>query len=257
MEPKKKTIGVVGGVGPYAGLDLVKKIFDHTIAAGDHDHMDVILVSSSEVPDRSAFLLDPTKENPAGRIVEILKQLEDMGAEVAGIPCNTAHAEQIMKPVLAGMKQGGSTLKLIDMIDETIRFLQGKDYARIGVLATTGTVKARLYSNALRNAGFECLEPSENVQNTIVHEAIYNREKGIKSHSDPVTTWAVKLLRDAAEHLIKKGVDVILLACTEIPLALRENSLNGVPLLDATAILARALIRESAPGKLKQLPGDK
>ena len=46
-----KTIGIVGGVGPYAGLDLMKKIFDNTEARHDQGHLDVLLVNSPRLID--------------------------------------------------------------------------------------------------------------------------------------------------------------------------------------------------------------
>ena len=52
------------------------------------------------------------------------------------------------------------------------------------------------------------------------------------------------------EYLVSEGVEAIILGCTEIPLALKDNQIKGVPLIDATGVLARALILESSPEKL-------
>ena len=53
----RRVIGVVGGMGPYAGLDLVRKIFDQTTASTDQEHLDVILLSTPSVPDRTGSQL--------------------------------------------------------------------------------------------------------------------------------------------------------------------------------------------------------
>jgi aspartate racemase len=95
-----KTIGIVGGVGSYAGLDLAKKIFNNTEAQHDQEHLDVLLVNSPRlIDDRTAYILavrdgkvtsDPA--NPGRGIVACIRKLAAAGAEVIGVPGNTAHA---------------------------------------------------------------------------------------------------------------------------------------------------------------------
>ncbi len=105
------TIGVVGGGGPYAGLDLVKKIFDNTAATYDQEHLDVLLVNSPRlIDDRTAYILavrngqgstDPRTDpaHPGRGIVACIKQLTAAGAMIIGVPCNTAHAPLIFNVV--------------------------------------------------------------------------------------------------------------------------------------------------------------
>ncbi len=89
-------IGIVGGVGPYAGLDLMKKVFDNTLAQIDQDHLDVVMLSlSGSIADRTEYLEGKVDVNPGLAIAGVLKRLEEAGATVAGIPCNTAHAPGI------------------------------------------------------------------------------------------------------------------------------------------------------------------
>ncbi|WP_243664185.1 aspartate/glutamate racemase family protein [Rhodothermus marinus] len=98
---KDKVIGVIGGMGPYAGLELVRHIFDQTIAASDQEHLPVVLFSMGDrVPDRSTFLFGKTSENPAYAIAEQIRMAESVGAVVVGIPCNTAHAPKIFNVIL-------------------------------------------------------------------------------------------------------------------------------------------------------------
>ena len=101
-------IGVIGGMGPHAGLDLVHKIFDQTDACTDHAHVPVALLSFPEqIPDRGAFLFGRTDVNPADAIVDIVRRLETIGVLVAGIPCNTAHAPPIFDAVVTALRDGG------------------------------------------------------------------------------------------------------------------------------------------------------
>lgn len=92
----KKAIGVVGGMGPMAGIDLVRAVFEETNANVDQEHLPVALISyPGQIPDRSAWLADPDAPTPLPGILDILRRLEQSGCSVAGIPCNTAHAPPI------------------------------------------------------------------------------------------------------------------------------------------------------------------
>src|SRR5690606_12170827 len=115
---ERNAIGVVGGLGPYAGLDLVKKIFDHTSAATDQEHLPVALISyPGQIPDRSSYIADQTKPNPVPALADILRRLEDAGCVVAGMPCNTAHAPVIFDVLQETMAREGRRIRLLNMIE--------------------------------------------------------------------------------------------------------------------------------------------
>ena len=81
---QKKIIGILGGVGPYAGLDLVRKIFDNTIAESDHEHLPVILYSVPQlVPDRTDFITGKSPVNPSEGLIQGLQSLIKAGAGIA------------------------------------------------------------------------------------------------------------------------------------------------------------------------------
>jgi aspartate racemase len=253
----RPVIGVIGGVGPYAGLDLVRKIFDQTLARTDQDHLPVALLSlPSAIPDRTEYLLGREKTNPAIGIADVALQLERMGVRVAAIPCNTAHADAIFESVLGELGKQQSRLKMLHMIREVVGFLQMEypGLRRIGVLSTTGTYRARLYARPLEEIGYQVVAPDPAMQEAIVHPAIYHAQYGIKTRSNPVTGQARRGLEEAIRSLKRDGAEVIILACTELPLAITEPSLYDLPMIDPTAILARALIREVVADKLKPLP---
>jgi len=118
MNPRP-LIGIVGGMGPYAGLDLARKVFDHTIASRDQEHLPLVLVSApEEIEDRSVFLKGQSNRNPADSILPIISTLERAGASVVGIPCNTAHAPQIFDPLATRIKEAGYRVRLLHMVEE-------------------------------------------------------------------------------------------------------------------------------------------
>lgn len=252
-----KMIGIVGGVGPYAGLDLTRKIFDQTKATSDQDYLSVVLLSiPQQIEDRTSFLLGQTRINPANAIFKILKKLEQIGARVVGIPCNTVHSPQIFDFILEKLKKTNSNVKIVHMINEVARFI-GDTYPNmknIGVLCTTGTYKTRVYQNILAQKGLRVILPDKVIQESIVHKAIYDPKNGIKARSAPVSTVAKKELSKAINYLQLEGAEAIVLGCTEIPLAITEKIIGKTVIIDPTLILARALIREINPNKLKPIP---
>jgi len=244
-----KMIGVVGGVGSYAGVDLIRKIYDHTDAVSDQEHLPVSMLSvPRSIVDRTEFILGRSTVNPGVAIAEVITTLSSMGAEVIGIPCNTAHVS-IIYDVIAAHKDSSCTL--IHMVEEVAAYVKKShsSISKVGILGTTGTVIGDVYSDIFSKYGIEIIYPSEDIQNLFVHPAIYDLAYGIKSCTNPVTTKAKNDLAMAASFLSRKGAEAIVLACTEIPLALTEKALEGICLIDATTILAKALIRESRSRK--------
>ncbi len=253
---KDKVIGVIGGMGPYAGLELVRHIFDQTIATSDHEHLPVVLFSMGDrVPDRSAFLFGKTSVNPAYAIAEQIRMAEAVGAVVVGIPCNTAHAPSIFNVMVEELARTGSRVRVLHLIEETVRFLREHypDVKRVGVLSTLATYRLGLYRKALEAAGYEAVVADESVQETIVNRAIFDPSYGIKAQSHPVSKIARQSVLTGIAHLRQKGVEAIVLGCTELPLAVPEPEVDGVTIIDPSRALARALIRETYPEQLKPL----
>lgn len=249
-KPDKAMIGIVGGMGPYAGVDLVQKIFDLTKADTDQDHLSVSMLSvPKSIPDRTEFLLSKSEINPALAIADIICSLYKQGATIIGMPCNTAHAEPIFNEIVNKIP---TEVNLVHMINEAADFINEKypSVKNVGILSTTGTFITNVYPKCLSKHGLNGIQVSEEIQNTDINPAIYNSSYGIKAHSNPVNQKAIDSLNKGVKYLIKKDAEVIILGCTEIPLALTQNEINGIPLIDSTKILARALIIESSPDKL-------
>jgi aspartate racemase len=250
-------IGIVGGIGPYAGLDLNRKILDQTLARRDQDHVNVLMLSwPGHIPDRSAFLIGQSQDDPTVGILRCLRVLERAGASVAGIACNTAHSPRIFNAVTKVLRDSESRIAVVNMIYEVAMFLRTNYPAvkNVGVLGTDGTIRANAYAEVLSEEGISTTYPDPDVQHSRVHPAIYDSVYGIKACSEPVTEKARKYVLEAAHHVLEdKGADALVLGCTELPLVVRERQLYGKPVIDPTLILARALIARVAPDKLVPL----
>lgn len=265
MRHDRDIIGIVGGVGPYAGLDLMRKIFDQTAAGSDQDYPAVIHMSfSSDIAPRPEFLLGASQVNPGPALGRVMVRLARAGATLIAMPCNTAHAEPILSAALRELDEslrGGTFSRpvrffslleaVVDALKQCLPVTSGR--RRVGILSTKATFETGLYQRCLEPEGYVPVFPDsmgrEGVQSAINHPGF-----GIKTHANPVAGQARDLLLAAARALADQKAEAILLACTELPLALPENRLFGLPVLDSTSLLARALVRAAAPERLKPLP---
>ena len=105
---------------------------------------------------------------------------------------------------------------------------------RVGLLATRGTLAAAFYGERLARHGFDWIVPTDEEQDRFVAEAIARVKAGDTAGARAPFEAAVRGLAD-------RGADLVLLACTELPIA-AEGSSCPVPLLDASRALAGALV---------------
>ena len=255
----KKAIGILGGVGPEAGVCLEHYILEETRKQNhpqsDQEHIQTFHLSCPDmISDRSTYLnfKNSDAQNPAEGAIEVLELFEIMAAHqheelYVGIPCNTFHAAKIFQKLEALMSDKHlDHLHLINMIEETGKTIQEKfsHMHKIGLLSTTGTREARIYHDILIPMGFEVIEVSVSEQEK-VHDTIYNLSWGIKSgmHNKEKTR---KNMLAFVDVLIQQGAESIILGCTEIPLVLTELHIQTVPLIDPMRILAERLVHNAS-----------
>lgn len=174
----EKVIGIVAGSGPFAGLDLLRKILEQTLASTDQEHLTVLSVSQPcAIPDRTQYLLGQAPHNPALAFAAQLRLLEQMGAQVAAIPCNTSHAPRIFDKIVAELNAAASRLQVLNMLSEVGQFISSHhpEVRRVGVLATTGTCRTGVYSQALKPLGLEVLIPESKLQDELIHRRSMTR----------------------------------------------------------------------------------
>jgi len=245
-------IGIMGGMGPQAGLDMAEKLIAMTRTKSDQDHIPFVLFSLPEtVPDRTAFLLGQTTTNPAYAIADQFENMSVMGVSIAVMACNTAHAGPIFDVALEIMRARGVDLTILHLIRETVTHIRENhpEIRRVGILGTQGTYQTRLYDQALEDVGLEVVLPDPDVREHDIHAALYAPSFGIKT-CPGVTNEASSRIHSAIRHLQTHGAEAVILGCTELPLAIKEDQIDGMPILDPAKIIIEKLIRETYPDKL-------
>jgi aspartate racemase len=240
-----RTVGILGGMGPLATTAFHRLLVLNTAAATDQEHLHVLVDSDPAIPDRTAFLLG-TGPDPRPQIVAAAQRLVAAGAELLVMPCNTAN---VFVPDIAASVEARFVPWLSTAVEEVLA--SSDSPVRCGLLATTGTLRAEIYARLLLEAGAEHVEPTADVQD-VVMSVIYG-EQGVKARGR-IGDDSRSALTGAARHLVERGANVLLLGCTELPLAMPADDPEWpVLVVDPALLVARRVIAE-AGGQVTALP---
>jgi aspartate racemase len=225
----EKVVGIVGGMGPEATLDLFGKLLAATPARTDQEHLHILIDCNSKIPSRPKALLEGGPD-PTPLLQATARNLERAGADVLLIACNTAHLfyDRIVTAV---------RIPVLHIVEEAIAEATQRypGLRAVGVLGGAGAIRLRQYQDRLEAKGLRAVVPSDADQEAVV-SVIYRVKAGDKGP-------AVRArIREVAERLAAAGAEVMFLGCTELPLVLADGE-AAVPVLDPTAVLARAAVR--------------
>jgi aspartate racemase len=203
-----KKLGILGGMGPMATVDFVKRIVEKSPACSDQEHMSMIISNDPLTPDRTKHILE-NGENPLTKMLNNLMNLKDSGATKVVIPCNTAHywLDKLSRT---------ERVSFISIIESVMEEASKRKMSTIGVLATNATIQTGIYRDAIDGRGMRVLEPTEQEQQQVM-DGIYQVKSGqiLRGRA---------LMEPVFDSLIARGADGVVLGCTEIPLAFDEFS---------------------------------
>ena len=225
-----KRLGILGGMGPAASAEFVNRLVAQTPATCDQDHIPFVLWSDPAIPDRSTSLRNGDNK-PLPFLLDGLKGLKDAGCDLIVIPCNTAH--------FWFREFNKVTVQVIHIVDSVAYALKDAGVANgtIGVMGTQATVELGLYQNHLNGYGWNCITPNREEMDFFVQPAIDLIKSGKLVEAQP-------LLMKVIHSLIDQGARAVVLGCTEIPLAIKEDYLNGIPLINSIDSLVKLAIKE-------------
>ena len=227
----KKTIGILGGMGPEATAYFFKLIIKSTKAEKDQEHIPVVIYSHPEVPPRTDAVLGEGL-SPLPYLLEGVRVLKVAGADFIVMPCVTAH--HFYNQIMAEVK-----VTFLNLVDETMLYALRKvpEMKKAGLLASTGTLKSRLFHEAFAKEGVEIIEPTDEEQAQVM-DAIFGKE-GVKAGF--TSGKSKEIIHDTAQALIQRGAEAVIAGCTEVPLVLKEGDVE-VRLIEPLQILAEACI---------------
>lgn len=221
----EKTVGIIGGMGPEATVDLMTKIINLTPAKDDADHIRMIVDNNPKIPSRIKALIEKTGESPSLAMVTTAKALQTYGADFIVIPCNTAHHyhSDVVEAV---------TIPVLNMIELTVSHVRRKHptMRKVGILASTAVIELHLYDTLFSDHKINVIAPDTLGQQKVM-DSIRQIKSGIKDAN------AVKGIADAITDIESQGAECIIIACTEISvIATQLNSKLNI--YDASQLLA-------------------
>lgn len=223
----KKKLGIIGGLGPMASAQFMELLTAMTDAGTDQEHIEAILYSRPSTPDRTAFLLGRSEEDPFPVMRESGHMLEQMGAQVLAIPCMTAYS-------FYGRLRDAFAAELVNPITGSAELLAQHGMKHVGIMATDGTVQLGLFQKALRDQGIAPIVPSAENQREVMR-MIYDEVKSGKQAN-------LERFHAVAHAMRNEGAECIILGCTELSV-IRQQQEIGAGFLDAMAVLAANTIR--------------
>lgn len=221
-----KTVGVIGGLGPLATLDFFDRVLKRTRAVKEQEHLRLIIDNNTKIPDRNAYMRGEGP-SPGPALAASAKGLEVAGAEVIVMACNTTH-------IWESEIRAAISVPFLSIIDETTAAVADLRPEAVGVLAVDACLKGGLYQEALKKAGVKPLLLSEDSQKTFM-DLIYRIKSG--DTGETVKRAMVTLAR----RLEAQGAEAIIAGCTEIPIVLSADDIDG-ELVSSTDVLVERTI---------------
>lgn len=213
-------LGVIGGMGPEATVQFLDKVIAATPAERDQDHVETIAYNDPNIPDRNDGILRDG-QSPLPRLRQNATRLEEFGADVLAIPCNTAHYyyDDIANEVDA---------HVVNMIAEVRKRLEQSNVNKAGLLATSTVMDVGVYRDEFKSSPIELIHPQR-----IDHlmDAIYAIKRGNKKQG-----------REKVNQLITEftNVDAVITGCTELSVVCIRSDAQ---IVDPTTILAESCVK--------------
>lgn len=226
MNQPSKTLGVIGGLGPLATAYFMELVTEMTDVQTDQAHLPMTVCSMPSIPDRTAYILGQSDLDPAPEMIRIGQMLADQGADCIAVPCMTAH-------YFYDRLQEGIAVPVIHGVRKTVEHLRQNGVQKVGIMGTSGTIVAGVFSRELQQQGMVAITPGEDAQKDVMHLIYRNIKAGLLPEMDRFYA--------AAQDLRDQGAEVIVLGCTELSLIKRSHPI-GQGFLDALEVLAREAI---------------
>ncbi|TVQ50001.1 MAG: amino acid racemase [Gammaproteobacteria bacterium] len=233
-----KTIGVLGGMGPEATVEFMRRVIAATPADDDADHLRLLVDNNPKVPSRIRALIDGDGEDPSPTLAAMARGLVSAGAELLVIPCNTAHW---YLPAVRGAVE----VPVLDVVALTASALSACSPrpVRVGLLGSIAVQRVGLFDARLGDAGFQLHYPAEAGQRRLL-EVI----RGVKA-GRPLEALA-RDYHQVAAALAEDGADALLVACSELSVlpAPTPASAPALPVLDTLDLLVQATVATARAG---------
>lgn len=230
-------VGVIGGMGPAATAEFMRRLVVATEAADDADHIHVIVDSNPKVPSRIRALIEGDGEDPAPVLADMARHLEQHGADFLVVPCNTAHS--YLTDMTAAVN-----VPVWDMVDLTVEWVAARfGSTDVGLLASPALRRIALYEGPAARRGMRVLHPQDEDGLLAVIRAV---------KAGRVTEAEYRCYRQAAGELVERGAGALVVACTEFSL-LPADPDSDATTVDSLQVLVDTVVHSVRAGRNEPL----
>jgi aspartate racemase len=226
------TIGIIGGIGPESTIEYYRHIISLYREERKDDNYPSILINSINLARMRDLIAAHRLEETARYLSDEVERLARAGASFGIIAANTPH-------IVFGEVKTASPIPLISIVEETCQHTKSLGLRRVGLFATTFTIRAGFYEKVFDKEAINIVAPNAEEQN-YVHEKYMNElVNGI------VTDETKKALLSIVSRLkAEQRIEGLILGGTELSIILRDGDDLEIPFLDTTFIHARSAVRE-------------
>ena len=225
---------ILGGMGTLATTNFLNDLNEAYKPSSDQEYLNYLVVNHATIPDRTSFILKKSKENPFDFLKEDIESVDKLNPDFYVITCNTAHffyddlQKLTQKPII----------NMIELVENKLNKI--KKPSTIGIFATEGTIKSRLFNNIIERCSHKAFVSSRKIQDNI-NECLYGdvKEKG---------TINFERYHNTLKEMMDQGCDYIIIGCTEGSyINSKDENSNLYPLIDSE----KELVNESLKLGLK------
>lgn len=222
-----RKVGVLGGMGAEATLELMKRILDATEVEDDQDHVPLFVDLNPQVPSRIRFIVEKEGADPGPILIEMAKRLETAGAHALALPCNTAH-------LFAPQIEAAVNIPLLNMPKRACEqaAAQMDEGDVVGILASPATNSTGLFSDMLKRSGLVSRYPEQEDE---ILASIRRIKRSGPSEAD------IALLSREARDLVRRGASCVIIGCSEFSLVSKEIE-SPIPVLDTLDVLVHEIV---------------
>ena len=226
-----KVLGLIGGTGPESTIDYYRLLVAKYREQAD-GHSPPVIITSVDLKQMIGLMSGGELDAVANYLTAEFERLHKAGADFAALTANTPH-------IVFDELQRRAPLPLISIVEAACEEVRARGMNTVGLFGTRYTMEAPFYPDVFSRAGVKLVTPRAQEQ-YYIHE-IYLGQL-LKDVFLPETR--LQLLEIADEMKRRDNIEGLILGGTELPLLLRDESHNGLPLLDTTRIHVDKLVAE-------------
>jgi aspartate racemase len=227
-----KTVGIIGGIGPESTIEYYRLLISLYRERQENGSYPSVVINSIDLQKMLNFITANELTRLTGYLVDEVQKLAQAGVDFGIIAAGTPH-------IVFDEVRRQSSIPLLSLVEATCEAAKSLGMKKVGLFATRFTMQGQFFSDVFSREGIQLVAPNEEEQNYI-HDKYFNElVNGVVLEDTRVRLLAI--VERLKEH---RGIEGLILGGTELSLILRDGSVQGIPILDATQIHVRAVIAE-------------